>query len=106
MKLDLTLTRGKTFEYGLLYAEDTVVYRPVTGMPSRAPLRLTVPSHGVVDGWPVRVQSVKSPVELNFKSAEFARVVDDDTLEFNAYDATTWKPFTARVSSPIRSPWT
>lgn len=91
--VNLTITRGKTFEYALLYAEGEVVYRPIEGIAERAPLRITVTEHGVPDGWPVRAQSVKAPAELNFKAAQFARVVDADTLEFNAYDATLWKPF-------------
>lgn len=92
-QIDLTITRGKTFEFGYLYADDEVRQVLITGMPSQVPLRLTVPGHGLPDGWPFWVSCVKSPVELNTSvesgdAAEvmgadpyFVKVVDLDTIE-------------------------
>lgn len=104
--VDLTIARGKTFEYSFLYADDTLVYRPITAMPSKAPVRLTVPAHGVPDGWPVDVRGA-TPSELNtVDGAEprFARVVDADTLEFNALDGSGFRAFSAGGNVIYRKP--
>ena len=102
-QIDLTITRGKTFEFGYLYADDEVRQVLITGMPSQVPLRLTVPGHGLPDGWPFWVSCVKSPVELNTSvesgdAAEvmgadpyFVKVVDLDTIEVPGVIAACWK---------------
>lgn len=93
--IDITIVRGKTFEFGFLYGEDDLLYLPITGMPSKAPVRLTVEEHGVPDGWPVQVACVKAPAELNTPDDEYqvAKVVDGDTIELNAVNAHCWKAF-------------
>ena len=94
-EIDITITRGKTFEFGYLYADDELLYRPITAMPSKAPVRLTVAGHGIPDGWPVQVKCVKAPAELNSEEGtyHFAAAVDTDTIELNAVNAHCWKPF-------------
>lgn len=94
-QIDITIIRGKTFEFGFLYAEDELLYLPITAMPSTAPVRLTVVGHGVPDGWPVRVTCVKAPAELNTPDDEsqIAKLVDVDTIELNALNAHCWKAF-------------
>jgi hypothetical protein len=94
-EIPITIQRGKTFEFGFLYAEDELLYLPITGMPSKAPVRLTVEGHGVPDGWPVRVTCVKAPAELNTPDDEsqIAKLVDADTVELNALNAHCWKAF-------------
>lgn len=94
-EISLIITRGKTFEFGFLYAEAELLYLPITAMPSTAPVRLTVVGHGVPDGWPVQVQCVKSPTQLNSCEGEhyIARVIDADTIELNTVNAHCWKAF-------------
>ncbi len=104
-QIDLTITRGKTFEFGFLYADDEPRQVLITGMPSKVPLRLTVPGHGLPDGWPFWVSCVKSPAELNTSvesgdAAEvmgadpyFVKVVDLDTIEVPGVIAACWKGF-------------
>lgn len=94
-EIPITIQRGKTFEFGFLYAEDELLYLPITGMPSKAPVRLTVEGHGVPDGWPVQVTCVKAPAELNTPDDEsqIAKLVDVDTIELNALNAHCWKAF-------------
>ena len=94
-EIPITIQRGKTFEFGFLYAEDELLYLPITGMPSTAPVRLTVVGHGVPDGWPVQVTCVKAPAELNTPDDEsqLAKVVDANTIELNALNAHCWKAF-------------
>ncbi|RRV29663.1 hypothetical protein EGJ23_01625 [Pseudomonas sp. o96-267] len=94
-EISITIQRGKTFEFGFVYAEDELLYLPITGMPSKAPVRLTVEGHGVPDGWPVQVTCVKAPAELNTPDDEsqIAKLVDVDTVELNALNAHCWKAF-------------
>lgn len=96
--VDITIVKGKTFEFSYRYAEDELVYKPITAMPSTAPVRLTVTAHGIPDGWPVQVQSVRNPQELNSNYQGcpvyyFAKVVDADTIELNTLNASDWKPY-------------
>lgn len=104
-QIDLTITRGKTFEFGFLYADDESRQVLITGMPSQVPLRLTVVGHGLPDGWPFWVSCVKSPTELNtgvdsddafeVMGADHYRVkvIDVDTIEVPGVVAACWKAF-------------
>lgn len=94
-EIDMIITRGKTFEFAFLYADEELGYLPITGMPSKAPCRLTVPGHGLPDGWPAQVQCVKAPTELNSAEGEqyFVKVLDADTIELNEVNAHCWKAF-------------
>lgn len=96
--VDITIVKGKTFEFSYRYADDELVYKPITAMPSTAPVRLTVTAHGIPDGWPVQIQSLKNPQELNSNFTGctkyyFATVVDADTIELNSVNASGWKPY-------------
>lgn len=95
--IDITIQRGKTFEYAFMYADDALVYKPIAALVSAAPARLSVVSHGIPSGWPVTVAGVKSPAELNTEDGEyrFATFVDSNTIEFNALDLTGTKAFSA-----------
>lgn len=104
-QIDITITRGKTFEFGFLYAGDDVRQVLITGMPSQIPLRLTVVGHGLPEGWPFWVSCVKSPAELNsgvdsndaYEVMEadpyYVKVVDADTIEVPGVIASCWKAF-------------
>lgn len=93
----LRLVRGKTCNQVLLYCGPTLVYRPITAVVSLAPLRLTVPTHGIPDSWPARIQSVTTPTEMNTVEgmAHTVFAVDANTLEFNALDGSLWAAFVA-----------
>lgn len=92
----LRLVRGKTCHQVLLYAGATRKYCPITALVSLAPVRVTVPDHGCPDNWPVRLQGITAPVELNTAEGQAltATVVDANTLELNALDASTLGTFT------------
>jgi hypothetical protein len=95
--VDINIVKGKTFEFMYRYADEELVYLPISGMPSTAPVRLTVVSHGIPDGWPVRIESLRHPVELNNSSDDcyIATSVDPDTIELNAVRADGWRPYTS-----------
>jgi hypothetical protein len=96
-EIPITIYRGETFEFGIMYAEGEYVspYPVITAMPQTAPARLTVENHGVPDGWPVRIECVKKPIELNTPADDwvYPKVIDPDTLELNEVNAHCWQPF-------------
>ncbi len=85
---NLTLTQGKTFSQPLQYAESFLLYRPITAVTSKAPLRVEAADHGIPDGWPVRIQGVAAPNSMNTPQGEYwnAHVVTPDIVEFNELD--------------------
>lgn len=95
-KVDITLTSGKTFEQAYFYAGEYPAYRPITAIAGTAPLRLTVPAHGLPgDTWPVRIESAKSPIELNFSAYKFVQIIDQDTLELPGINASEWRAYSS-----------
>jgi len=92
----LNIVKGKTLEQPLLYAENFLVYAPIEALPSVAPVRVTITNHGIPDDWPVRVQGVAAPVELNTAQGITypARIIDANTVELNALDGSGWVAFT------------
>lgn len=103
-EVDLIIQRGKTFEHVMLYGGSDPVQVSITAMPSKIPLRLSVPGHGLVDGWPVWVLCVKAPADINSSSstdvAEViqsepyrARVIDADTIELPWVIAANWAAY-------------
>lgn len=87
--INLCIQQGKTLEFALQYAEDRFTYRDIAAVPSLAPVRLSVPSHGIPDGWPVTIQCVKRPAEMN--GDHIATVIDDNTIEINDLVGACWR---------------
>ena len=102
----ITITRGETFEFGFMWADDRLLYLPIVAMPSKAPVRLRVPGHGIPDGWPVRVTCVRQPEELNTPEDEyvFVTAVDADTIELNELNAHCWRQFSGDGLLVLRQP--
>jgi hypothetical protein len=78
------------------YADKELVYLPITGMPNTAPVRLTVANHEIPDGWPVRIEGVRQPEELNSEddSFYFATTFSSSVIELNAVRADSWRTYT------------
>jgi hypothetical protein len=77
-EIELTIAKGKTFEQALFYAEGDGYPLEITGVPSLVPVRITIPSHGLPDDWPITIDCVTNPVELNGYYG--VRVIDADTV--------------------------
>ena len=96
--VDITIVKGKTFEFMYRYADSDLVYLPILGMPSTAPVRLNVASHGIPDGWPVRIEDLRRPEGLSSDEAGcdshyFATVVDFNTIELNQVSVSGSRPW-------------
>jgi hypothetical protein len=64
-KSTLKLVKGTTFVHTLRLAGDTLVYRPIAAASQAAPCILTVPGHGLADGWPLGIEGALGMPALN-----------------------------------------
>jgi hypothetical protein len=94
-EIPITITRGKTFAFGFLYADEAKTYKTITAMPQLSPVRLTVTAHDIPDGWPVQISCVKAPTELNTATDSYVavKVIDADTIELPNVNAYCWKAY-------------
>jgi hypothetical protein len=94
--INLTIAKGKTFRFGYLYADDAKTYVPIETMPQVSPVRLTSTAHGIPDGWPVQIECVKQPSELNTDDGDYrlATLIDANTIELVNTSAYCWKTYT------------
>ena len=99
---DLTIQQGRTFSLALRWESPPIVYRPITAIAQTAPARLTVPTHGVPDGWRVAITNVKGMTEINAEANKLtsrdyhqATVLDANTIEINDINAAGYKAYTS-----------
>ena len=99
---DLTIQQGRTFSLAIRWESPPIVYRPITAIAHTAPARLTVPTHGVPDGWRVAITNVKGMTEINAEANKLtsrdyhqATVVDANTLDINDINAAGYKAYTS-----------
>ncbi len=84
--LDLPVTKGATLRKPLLLMQPVYTYRPITAIQQTAPLRLTVPAHGLPGDWPTWIEGSSWSALNRDKQREDPRVakrVDADTVEYN-----------------------
>lgn len=105
--VDINIVKGKTFEFMYRYADHDLVYAPISAMLNTAPVRLSVIDHGVPDGWPVRIEGVRQPVELNNDPDSYyiATVNGPSTIELNAVRADEWRPYSSGGSVIYNRPF-
>ena len=98
---DLELLQGKTFSLALRWETPPVVYKAITGITQTAPVRVTVPAHGIPDGWRVAITNVKGMTQINVEANKKltkrdyhqATVIDANTIEINDINASGFKEY-------------
>jgi hypothetical protein len=110
---DLFIAQGRTFSQLVRWETTPVVYRAITSIAQTAPARLTVPAHGCPDGWRAAVTGVKGMHEINAEANHVGErdyhavtVVDADTIEFNAVDASLFRPYVSGGYLQYNTPMT
>lgn len=112
MTTDLVIPQGSTTTQVLRWEAPPFVYKAITAVPQLAPVRLTVPMHGVPDGWRVAVQSVLGMIQINAKNDPPARsdyvqatTVDANTVELNVINASGFSAYASggvlRYATPV-----
>lgn len=91
----LKITPGTTYRDTARLMQPAFAYRTITAI-AGAPLRLTVPVHGLAGSWPVWVRGVTGMPELNRAPTNQlphrAAVIDANTLEINPLSADGLNP--------------
>lgn len=97
---DLSITQGKTFTLVLRWETEPCVYRAISNIQLSAPVRMTVDTVGLPDGWRCAVTNVKGMTEVNaeannLRDKDFnpVTVIDATTLEINAINAAGFKDY-------------
>lgn len=111
-RLDLTLRAGDSFRYLLRLQTERWIYRPIEAVSQTAPLRLSVPGHGLSPGWPValsgipglppRAQPMDPPLDGECWPAE---VLSADLLEINPLNASDWPAYGGGGVLQYREPY-
>ena len=96
----LAFVQGSTFSLVLRWEKEPIVYKPITAITQSAPVRITVPAHGLVEGWRAAVVGGKGmdelravPNEIKDRDYHQATVIDADTIEFNDVNASGFKAY-------------
>lgn len=99
---DIVICKGETFREIVMWSAEPYVYKPITAVPQLAPLRLTVPGHGMVTDHRCAISDVQGMTELNAEEeppalSEYQQVVrvDANTIEINVINATSFTPYTS-----------
>lgn len=108
---DLEIKQGKTFKLVIRWETEPIIYRPITGIEQSAPVRLSVPLHGLPNGWRAAVTGVKGMTEINaeannLKDKDYrpASVVNAGVIEFNDINAEGFKPYVSGGHVQFKSP--
>ncbi|SDS21763.1 hypothetical protein SAMN05216421_1118 [Halopseudomonas xinjiangensis] len=93
----LRLIPGTTHRELLRVMQPTWTYKPVTAIEASAPVRLTIPAHGITtDTWHAWLSGVQHMPELNREALRElphrVHVIDANTLEINRISATGRNP--------------
>ena len=105
--LPMRLIRGATYRDTRRLMQPPKEYRPLTAISATAPLRLTVPDHGLAGDWLAWVVGTTGLPDLNREPVRQlphrVEVVDVDTLEINRLSGAGLKP-TAGAGQLIYQP--
>jgi hypothetical protein len=93
-KINFKIYQGSTFQETLRWESATKVYAPITNISKTAPMVVTATSHGVPQGWRVKVTGALGMKEANMTDPAIATSVTQDTLTFNAVNALNYTTYT------------
>jgi hypothetical protein len=110
--VDLTIKQGKTFSRVFRWGTDPILYKPITAISQGAPAQLTVPGHGLPDGWPAAIVSVRGMTEINARhnppwpiDYERLSLLDANTITLNKVDSSNFTAYTSggyvRTYTPV-----
>jgi hypothetical protein len=90
-RIPLRLIPGASSNQAMLLMQERWVYKAIESIQAEAPVRLTVPEHGLTYDWPVWIHDVRNLPALNRQAGKawphIARLIDENTLEISDFDA-------------------
>lgn len=100
MSTDLIFVKGKTFSQVIRWADKAYTYKAITAVSQTAPVAITSTAHGVPEGWPVAVVSVKGMTQVNSlnnppRSSDFnkASIVSANSISINSINASGFSAY-------------
>lgn len=97
---DFCVKSGETFHPTVRWSTDQLLSAAITAITLGAPVQITVPGHGVPDGWLVAVTGVQGMVQINAcryppagRDWQRASVVDANTLSLNDVSSADWTAY-------------
>lgn len=109
--IDLTITRGDTFEKPFRRASKPLIYKAISGITKSGPVVITATGHGVPDGWPVAVASVVGMREINGSSPPKSRDyhaatnLTANSISINDIDSSLFHTYTSGGYVIYRTPF-
>lgn len=103
MTTTFAIIQGKTFAPVVRFGTKPYLYKAVTAISKSAPAHLTVPSHGLPDGWPAAVVSAQGmtqinaagePPDLDEKDYRPATKIDVNSIDFNEINSSEFSAYT------------
>ena len=110
--MDITITKGSTFSQVLRWTDGTLTYRPITAITQAAPVSITSPAHGIPNGTPAAVSSVKGMTQINPdlgtpKDRDYwpITVVDANTITINGINSAGFSAYTSGGYIQYKTPY-
>lgn len=95
-KINFKIYQGSTFSEVLRWESSKKIYKTITGISNAAPCVITSTTHGVPDGWRVKVTNVAGMTDINStETYHLATVLTTDTIELNAVNSVGYKTYTS-----------
>jgi hypothetical protein len=112
--LDLEVKQGKTYNRTLQWESANFVWKPITAATAANPCVLTIPTHGMPDGWHFQIAGAKGMTKLN-QDADTGlganglvdyvnKLVDVNTVELNDVAASDFSAYLGGGSIVYRQP--
>jgi hypothetical protein len=96
-KINYRIYQGSTFSETFRWESATKIYKSITNVTKAAPVVLSVPAHGIKNGWRFRVTNVNGMKEINTVNTEsyyFASNTTSDTITINDINSLGFTTYT------------
>ncbi len=95
-KINFKIYQGSTFSQVLRWESSRKIYKTITGITKAAPAIVTATTHGVPNGWRVKITDVVGMKELNSSENYWkATVLTADTIELNDVNSSSYTAYTS-----------
>lgn len=94
-KLNLTIIQGSTFSEVIRWEGSKKIYKSITNITQAAPVIVSATSHGVPDGWRVKITNAGGMKEINSTDTyRKATVLTSSTIEINELNGAGFTAYT------------
>lgn len=96
VKLNFKVYQGSTFNEVLRWESSKKIYKSITNITQAAPCVVTAATHGVPEGWRVKITNVGGMKEINSADDyKTATILTTDTIELNAINSVGYTAYTS-----------